>query len=400
MRRAIIIVMDSVGIGSSEDAEDYGDKGADTLGHIADYCLRIRRKPLEIPTLCGLGLGEASLLSMGRRPPGLQKPVSLIGRYGFAVEQSKGKDTPSGHWEIAGLPVPFEWGYFPRIVPCFPEELVRTLCQQADVPGILGNCHASGTAIIAAHGMEHMRTGRPICYTSADSVFQIAAHEVSFGLERLYRTCEIARTLCNKYKIGRVIARPFIGEAGSFARTERRRDYAVEPPGPTLLKIATEQGRDVVSIGKIADIFAHAGTGRVLKASGTKGLMHATSAALEALADGGLIFTNLVDFDTLFGHRRDPAGYAAELESFDLLLGEFVKRLQPGDLLIVTADHGCDPTWSGTDHTRELVPVLAFGPAIPGSMGRRSTFADIAAACASYLDLPAPGAREASGFLQ
>jgi phosphopentomutase len=200
--------------------------------------------------------------------------------------------------------------------------------------------------------------------------------------------------------IGRVIARPFVGEAATFARTERRRDYAIKPPGPTLLKLATMQGREVVSVGKVADIFAHAGTGRVLKASDMLGLMDATSAALDTLADGGLIFTNLVDFDTLFGHRRDPAGYAAELESFDLRLGAFVNKLRAEDLLIVTADHGCDPTWGGTDHTRELVPVLAFGPASPGCMGRRSTFADIAAACASYLDLPAPPAGEASGFLR
>ncbi len=374
MGRVVILVMDSVGIGSADDAHAYGDAGADTLGHVSEFCANVRGKSLDIPTLLSLGIGEASRLATGYSPA-LDRTKPLTGRYGYAAEQSCGKDTPSGHWEIAGLPVPFEWGYFPRTQPCFPEQLVETLCRLAEVPGLLGNCHASGTAIIVAHGVEHMRTGRPICYTSADSVFQIAAHEVTFGLEQLYRTCEIARTICDDYKVGRIIARPFIGgDPTTFARTERRRDIAVEPPGPTLLTLATSAGREVVSVGKIADIFNRAGTGRVLKATGTTGLMNATSMALETLADGGLIFTNLVDFDTLFGHRRDPLGYGAELENFDRELGTFIERLRPGDLLIVTADHGCDPTWPGTDHTREFVPVLAFGPVIPGSMGKRLTF--------------------------
>ncbi len=399
MKRAVIIVMDSVGIGSLEDAALYGDAGADTLGHIASYCVRVRGRPLAVPALAALGIGEAARLSQGKRPSGLELPQQLIGRYGAAAEQSHGKDTPSGHWEIAGLPVLFDWGYFPKTIPAFPDKLVQALCRRAGIAGILGNCHASGTEIIEAFGAEHIRTGEPICYTSADSVFQIAAHEESFGLARLYRTCEAARELCNEYSVGRVIARPFTGTEGAFTRTPRRRDYAAAPPGPTLLSIATAHGRDVVSIGKTADIFAHCGTGRVLKADSTLALMDAASAALAALRDGGLIFTNLVDFDTVYGHRRDPLGYAAELEAFDPRLGAFLNELRPGDLLIVTADHGCDPTWRGSDHTREFVPVLAFGPAAPGSMGRRSTFADIGAACAAFLDLPAPPAGNAQGFL-
>lgn len=399
MGRVIILVMDSVGIGSADDAPAYGDAGADTLGHVAGFCAKVRGRPLEIPTLVSLGIGEASRLATGRSHGGLDRTKRLIGCYGYAAERSCGKDTPSGHWEIAGLPVPFEWGYFPRTQPCFPEQLVEALCTLADVPWHTRELPRSGTAIISAHGVEHMRTDRPICYISADSVFQIAAHEATFGLDRLYRTCEVARVLCNDYKIGRVIARPFVGDdPATFARTERRRDFAVEPPGPTLLTLATLVGRDVALVGKIAEIFSHAGTGRVLKATGTAGLMNATSVALETLADGGLIFTNLVDFDTLFGHRRDPLGYGAELESFDRELGTFIERLRPGDLLIVTADHGCDPIWPGTDHTREFVPVLAFGPAVPGSMGKRSTFADVAAACANYLDIPAPGAGTVDGF--
>jgi phosphopentomutase len=398
--RVVILVMDSVGIGSANDAEAYGDKGADTFGHVAEYCAVRRGEPLEIPHLLSLGLGEASRLATGRSPRGLDSTMPITGRYGYAVERSCGKDTPSGHWEIGGLPVLFEWGYFARTQPCFPEPLVQNLCRLAGLPGILGNCHASGTAIIAAHGVEHMRTDRPICYTSADSVFQIAAHEVSYGLGRLYRTCETAREICNDYKIGRVIARPFTGDdPDTFVRTERRRDFGVEPPGPTLLALATSAGREVVSVGKIADIFNHAGTGRVLKATCTAGLMEVTCRALETLAEGGLIFTNLVDFDTLFGHRRDPLGYGAELECFDHELGTLLEHLRPTDLVIVTADHGCDPTWPGTDHTREFVPILASGPVLPGSMGRRSTFADIAAACADYLNIPAPSAGTATGFL-
>jgi phosphopentomutase len=400
MARVILIVMDSVGIGGAPDAERYGDAGANTIGHIAEYCATARGEPLRLPNLAALGLGAACRLATERVPPGLEVAGEPIGRFGTAIEISKGKDTPSGHWEIAGLPVPFDWGYFPRTEPCFPEALVADLCRRAGLPGILGNCHASGTEIIATLGAEHLRTGQPICYTSADSVFQIAAHEESFGLARLYASCAIARELVDPLMIGRVIARPFIGTPGDFTRTAQRRDYAVPPPGPTLLSLASEAGRDVVSVGKIGDIFAHAGTGREVKGSGNAALMQAATELLDEVADGGFVFVNLIDFDSLYGHRRDPAGYAAALETFDADLGRLMTRLGPDDLLVVTADHGCDPTWTGTDHTREQVPVLAFGQGLrPGVMGTRRSFADIGAACAAHLGLSPQLSGEAAGVL-
>lgn len=401
MPRAIVLVLDSVGIGPAPDSAAYGDDGADTVGHIAEVCAHgggeiegVRSGPLSLPNLVAMGLGEACRLATGRVPPGLRGRLCPVGAYGFAVEQSRGKDTPSGHWEIAGLPVPFEWGYFPSTRPSFPDELVADICRRADLPGILGDCHASGTAIIEELGEEHLRSGKPICYTSADSVFQIAAHEQGFGLDRLYELCRIVRELVDPLMIGRVIARPFVGTSrADFSRTGNRRDFAVKPPSPTILDLATAAGRDVVSVGKIADIFAHSGTGRAVRAAGNSAMFDRTIEALADLDDGGIEFVNFVDFDTEYGHRRDVAGYAAALEAFDARLPELLDALRPHDLLIITADHGCDPTWRGTDHTRELVPVLAVGDAVaPGPVGRRETFADIAASIAAHLDLPKPGA--------
>lgn len=397
MPRALILVFDSVGIGAAPDAARYGDDGADTVGHIAEACARgeanrdgLRSGPLTLPNLVGLGLGEACRLASGRVPPGLESDAEPNGRYGSACEISSGKDTPSGHWEMAGVPVPFDWGYFPRKVPCFPEDLTAALCAQADLPGILGNQHASGTEILDALGEEHIRSGKPICYTSADSVFQIAAHQESFGLDRLYAVCQLARQLVDPLRIGRVIARPFVGAAsGAFTRTEHRRDYAVPPPSPTLLDQATAEGRHVLTVGKIGDIFAHSGTGQVLKANGNLALFDRTVEGLAKLDDGGLLVANFVDFDTLYGHRRDPVGYAAALEAIDVRLPELLGTLRTDDLVVITADHGCDPTWCGTDHTREQVPILAFGDTVtPGSIGTRVSFADIAATVARHLQLP------------
>jgi phosphopentomutase len=393
--RALILVLDSVGIGFAPDAERYGDAGADTVGHIAAACARgaadtsERAGPLRLPNLAQLGLWHACEIAGGAAPGAVASPAKPIGRFGSACEVSKGKDTPSGHWEIAGVPVSFEWGYFPRSRPCFPPALIAALCERADLPGVLGDCHASGTEIIAKLGDEHMRTGRPICYTSADSVFQIAAHEEAFGLERLYGVCATARELIDPLKIGRVIARPFVGAAGNFSRTANRRDYSVPPPAPTLLDVATAEGRDVVTIGKIGDIFAHSGTGRVLKAAGNDALFERTLEGFASLADGGLLFANFIDFDTIYGHRRDIAGYAKALEDFDVRLPRLFAALREDDLVVITADHGCDPTWRGTDHTREQVPVLAWSPSLaPGSMGRRSSFADVAATVEQHLQLP------------
>jgi phosphopentomutase len=399
MTRALILVLDSVGIGAAPDAVAYGDEGADTVGHIAQACAAGnaddgRQGPLKLPNLLRLGLGEACRLASGRVPPGLEYLGEPAARYASAREISRGKDTPSGHWEIAGVPVEFAWSYFPQTQPCFPRELIAAICERANLPGILGDRHASGTEIIAELGGEHMRTGKPICYTSADSVFQIAAHEQAFGLERLYDVCQIARELLDPLNIGRVIARPFVGNStADFRRTANRRDYSVPPPSPTLLDRATAEDRDVVTIGKIGDIFAHSGTGRVFKADGNMALFDRMLEGFASLRDGGLLFANFIDFDSVYGHRRDVTGYASALEAFDARLPELLSRTRRNDLIVVTADHGCDPTWSGTDHTREQVPVLMYGDSVAaGSAGTRATYADVAATVARHLDLPPPSA--------
>ncbi|MBN4094304.1 MULTISPECIES: phosphopentomutase [unclassified Methylobacterium] len=401
MARALIIVLDSVGIGGAPDADTYGDAGSDTLGHIAERCTEgrgdragLRAGPLRLPHLAELGLGLAAAGASGRIPPHLAPAGPPRGAYGHAVETAAGKDTPSGHWEIAGLPLTEPWGHFPETRPAFPPELIRALVAEGGLPGILGDCHAPGVAIIDALGAEHLRTGRPICYTSADSVFQIAAHEEAFGLERLYDLCRVARRLCDPYRVCRVIARPFVGspEAG-FRRTGNRKDLAVAPPGRTLLDRAEAAGRAVVSVGKIGDIFAHRATGREIRPGPNAACVTAGLDALATLPEGGLIFVNLVDFDTEHGHRRDVPGYAAELEAFDARIPEILAALAPGDLAVITADHGNDPTWTGTDHTREQVPVLAFGPGVAGRpIGRRETFADIGATVAAHLGLAWDGA--------
>lgn len=388
MKRVFILLFDSFGIGASQDAASFGDAGANTFAHIADYCAE-NKIPFHLPNLTRLGLGMAALASAGRKIPGLDYEAEVTGAYGYAVEQSKGKDTPSGHWEIAGVPVLFDWGYFPPEYPSFPKELTDAFIAQSDIPGILGNCHASGTEIIEKHGVEHMASGKPILYTSGDSVFQIAAHEESFGLEKLYKLCDIARKLVDPYNIGRVIARPFIGTPGNFKRTGNRRDLCVLPPQPTLLDQLISAGGEVISIGKVADIFAQQGISKKIKADGNMNLFDATLAAAKEAKDKNLIFTNFVDFDSMYGHRRDIAGYAKALEQLDARLPEFEQAMQPGDIAIITADHGCDPTWPGSDHTREHIPVLLFGPSIQSHfLGRRETFADIGQSIARYLEIP------------
>jgi len=399
MPRAFLIVLDSVGVGASQDAAAYGDDGSDTLGHIAEACSTgrgdregLRAGPLRLPNLATLGLGAAAHASTGRLPRGLETSAPLRGLWGYAAERSKGKDTPSGHWEIAGYPVPFDWGYFPQTVPCFPPELIEAIVEEASLPGVLGQKHASGTEIIAELGAESVATGKPIVYTSVDSVLQIAAHEEAFGLGRLLELCMIARRHVDTLNIGRVIARPFVGSAtAGFERTGNRRDFAVPPPGETLLDTLAREGRAVVSVGKIGDIFAHRSTGTIVKGGGNMALVDKTVEAAGGLPDGGLLFANLVDFDSLFGHRRDIPGYAAALEDFDARVPELLRMLRPDDLLVITADHGCDPSWRGSDHTREHVPVLVFTPSAEGRpIGRRETFADIAASLARHLDVAPP----------
>ncbi|AAV96169.1 phosphopentomutase [Ruegeria pomeroyi] len=397
MTRAFLVVMDSVGIGGAPDADtffngDRPDTGANTLAHIAQACARGaaeegRSGPLHLPHLDRLGLGAATRLASDAATPGLAAEAS--GLWGCAREHSRGKDTPSGHWELAGLPVPWDWHYFPDTIPAFPNDLVQAVAQAAGSDGILGNCHASGTVIIDRHGAEHMRTGQPICYTSADSVFQIAAHEETFGLDRLLALCKAVAPRLHAMKVGRVIARPFVGtpEAG-FTRTTNRKDFAITPPAPVLTNWAQDAGRRVHGVGKIGDIFSMQGIDDVVKGSDAELMTH-LARLIGTAEEGSLTFANFVEFDSLYGHRRDISGYARALEWFDREIGQILQSLRPGDLMVLTADHGNDPSWSGTDHTREQVPVLVAGRGA-GQIGQVN-FADIAASVAAHLAIPAQG---------
>lgn len=385
MKRVLIMMLDSFGIGGAEDAEKFGDKGSNTLGHIAE-----RQESLNLPHLESLGLGLAAKESCGELPKHFKNQPHLIGGYAFAREISSGKDTTSGHWEIAGVPVLFDWGLFPDKQNSFPKPLLDRIVAKSGIKGYLGNCHSSGTVILDQLGEEHMKTGLPIFYTSADSVFQIAAHEETFGLNNLYELCEIVRAELEGYNIGRVIARPFIGnKAGEFKRTGNRRDYSVEPPAKTILqKLIEEKDGTVVSVGKIADIYAHTGISKTVKATGLEELFDKTLEEVKSAGDNTIVFTNFVNFDADFGHRRDVAGYAKGLEYFDCRLPELLQLMQTDDLLIITADHGCDPTWTGSDHTREHIPVLMYGTQVPTKfLGGRDTFADIGQTIAKYLAL-------------
>ncbi|GLS92546.1 phosphopentomutase [Psychromonas marina] len=406
MKRTVILLLDSFGIGGAADAHTFkgtnadgstfDDTGSNTLGHIAKACFEGKAEEgrsgtLHIPNLNKLGFGQACFESSGLYPAGCDESVTPIAAYGYAKELSTGKDTSSGHWEIAGVPVLFDWGYFSDKQNSFPQSLLDELVKRADLPGYLGNCHSSGTVILEQLGEEHLKTGKPIFYTSADSVFQIACHEESFGLERLYKLCELARELVDEYNIGRVIARPFLGtEASNFTRSVNRHDYSVTPPSATLLDNMKANGGEVVSIGKIADIFAEQGITKATKAFGVDGLFDASLAELKLAQDNTIIFTNFVNFDADFGHRRNISGYAAALEYFDTRLPEMLELLGEDDLLVLTADHGCDPTWPGTDHTREHIPAIFYGKKVPaGSVGLRDTFADIGQTIADFHALPA-----------
>ena len=378
MPRAFLIVMDSVGIGGAPDADqffngDVPDTGANTLGHIFETC-----PDLDLPVMGGLGLWEALRASTGFDAP----QVDVTGTWGVAREVSRGKDTPSGHWELAGLPVPWDWHYFEKKTESFPDDLVAALCKAAGTDGILGDCHASGTDIIARLGAEHEATGWPICYTSADSVLQIAAHEESFGLERLLTLCETIAPLCHEMKVGRVIARPFAGRPGSYERTTHRRDFALAPPAPVLTDRVQSAGGRVYAVGKIGDIFSMQGVDDVRKGDDRALMGHLRDLVAKA-EDGSLTFANFVEFDSLYGHRRNPRGYADHLMWFDTALGLVLGALREGDMLVVTADHGNDPTWVGTDHTREQVPVLVSGLGI-GSLGQIG-FVDVAGLVARHL---------------
>ena len=392
MARAFLIVMDSVGCGGAPDAADFGDAGANTLAHIAAECAAGRadigrQGPLRMPHLDALGLGAAIKLASGQTAAGFS--ATPQGRWGAATEVSRGKDTPSGHWELAGVPVPWDWTYFPDTSPAFPPDLVDLVCKLAGTQGILGNCHASGMPIIARHFAEHQRLGWPICYTSADSVFQIAAHEDSFGLDRLLKLCADLAPHLHAMKVGRVIARPFRGGVGDFYRTPNRHDFAMDPPAPTLLDWVANAGRATHAIGKIGDIFSMKGVGALHKGASDIALFDHLDALAGQAEAGSLTFANFVEFDSLYGHPRDVAGYARALEWFDARAGGFLARLRRGDLAIFTADHGNDPTWRGTEHTRERVPVLCAG-AGTGSLGH-CAFADVGASVAQHLGVASHG---------
>ena len=396
MPRAFLVVMDSVGCGGAPDADRFfndghPDTGANTLGHIAAACAAGKAEvgrsgPLRMPNLSALGLGQAVRIASGTEVPGLSAPAH--GLWGAATEVSPGKDTPSGHWELAGLPVPWDWTYFSETENSFPPELIEEVKRIAGTDGILGNRHASGTLIIDVEGERHQQTGWPICYTSADSVFQIAAHEETFGLDRLYDLCEKLAPTLHAMRVGRVIARPFVGDPGAYTRTPNRHDYAIMPPAPTLCDWVQGAGRKVHAVGKIGDIFSMRGIDDAVKGADST-LMGHLSDLVDQAEEGSLTFANFVEFDSVYGHRRDVSGYARHLEWFDAEIGPILARLRPDDLMIFTADHGNDPTWIGTDHTRERVPVLGKGPQ-SGQIGL-CAFTDVAASIAAHLGVPSQG---------
>ena len=385
MKRVFILMMDSFGIGGAKDAAAFGDEGANTL-----YNISCANNGLEIPNLNALGLSKAAFLSSGKMPHIIGKSgIEISSKYGVMQEISKGKDTSSGHWEMAGVPVLFDWGYFPKTYPSFNDELIASIVQESGINGILGNVAASGTAIIEELGEEHIKTLKPIFYTSADSVMQIAAHEKYFGLDNLYKLCEIAFEKVKPYNIARIIARPFEGEKkGEFKRTKNRHDYSVTPPAPTVLDKLKQNGGKVVSVGKISDIYAGSGITKAVKASGLQELWDVTLDEVKKAENNTIVFTNFVDFDMTWGHRRDVKGYAKGLEYFDKRLPEIIELLQDDDIVFITADHGCDPTYKGTDHTRENVPVLMFGKnVVSEDLGIRQTYADIGQTIAEYFNL-------------
>lgn len=365
-KRVFFIVLDSVGIGELPDAAKFGDSGAHTLGHIAQ-----KVSGLNVPLLQKMGLGNISSIE------GVPPVNKAIASYGKSAELSNGKDTTTGHWEMAGIHVKKP---FPTYYTGFPKEFMERFVREANVPGYLGNIAASGTEIIQQLGDEHVNTGKPIVYTSADSVFQVACHEKHFGLQRLYEICRVARNLCNDLGVARVIARPFVGTSGHYIRTGNRKDYSVEVPAETMMEKLMTAGKETVSIGKVASIYSDRGFSRKVHATNNREIFNAVLA--EAKRDFcGLVFANLVDFDMLYGHRRNAEGYAKELEWFDAALPALLEEMHHDDLLILAADHGNDPTFHGSDHTREYIPIIAYSKhterAGGKNLGVRSTFADI-----------------------
>ncbi|MEM9017553.1 MAG: phosphopentomutase [Verrucomicrobiota bacterium] len=383
-RRAFLIVLDSVGIGHAPDAARFGDEGSNTVGHIREGV-----SGFAIPNLDRSGLQSSEDLA-ANRPITASSSLS----FGCLTEQSAGKDTITGHWELAGAPLPRPFATFARFPPALVKEMEKTARTS-----FLGNYAQSGTVILDELGEEHLATKQPILYTSADSVIQVAAHEETFGLERLYEVCRQLRIIADREKIGRVIARPFLGTPGKFTRSSNRRDFSIKPP-PTILDHLKNSGVETIGVGKIADIFAGSGISESHPTSSNdEGCATIQHLATEPLTRDRFIFANLVDFDMLFGHRRDPRGYGRALEKFDVWLGKFLPFLGTDELLMITADHGNDPTWSGSDHTRERVPLLVHEPKQPRNLGIRDSFADVAASLADWFLLPLPENGYGKSFL-
>ncbi len=387
MKRVIWLVMDSFGIGNASDAKKFDDEGTDTFGHIA------KEYKLNIPHLCSIGLLSAYEMNNNKTLE-LQNESKLLQNcfYGVAKEKSLGKDTLSGHWEMAGTLMDVALKFYEDKIPAFPQELMDEIIKKAGLKGTLANRHASGVEVINTCAKEHIKSGKPIFYTSADSVIQIAAHEEHFGLQRLYEVCKIVREITKPLGVGRVIARPFLGnEKDGYTRTKNRRDYSLRPSGKSVLEIACENGKEVIGIGKIHDIFAGYGVSKKVLAYKVDGLANETLNQMKELKSDGIIYTNFVDFDMEYGHRRDTVGYAKALEEFDIKLKEIIDNLQENDLLIVTADHGCDPTSKGSDHTRENVPLIGMIKSKKiGNIGIREGFSDMGATIAKHLGIPKP----------
>ncbi len=384
--KAFLIVLDSAGIGAAPDAAQYGDSGASTIPHTASAC-----NGLYLPFMASIGLGNIpDLIPEGLPIPGVPPEASPSGSYGAMQEMSRGKDTTTGHWEMAGIYLKHGFTVFPAGPPAFPDKLVHQF-ELRTGRGILGNKAASGTRIIEELGEEHIHTGKPIIYTSADSVFQIAAHKDVISLKELYSICNVARELCNSYQVGRVIARPFTGRPGNFKRTNERRDFSLPPTEKTILDRLSESNIHTVTVGKLDDIFAGQGIAEAIHVENNSDAMSALKKlASKTSPSPAFVFANLIDFDMLYGHRRDPQGYGRELETVDAFLQDFSCAISDDDVLLLTADHGNDPTFQGTDHTREYVPLLCYcRKRPPANLGIRKGFYDIAQTIAWLFQLPA-----------
>ena len=391
--KGILIVLDAVGIGGATDANDFADMGADTLGNIKKECIKGRANfsrfgQLNIPNLASLGIYASHAVAQDYYSENQNFFCSKNASFACASEISKGKDTPTGHWELAGLPLKWNWKYFENKFKSFSEDQIKPIINKFSLTGILGNCHSSGTEIIKKYGEEHILSLKPIFYTSKDSVVQIACHENIFGLKKLYELCEFSAKVFHPLKVGRVIARPFlVDNSGTFFRTKNRKDYTFPPPNKTLCDLVVENNRSCHAIGKIADIFSNRGISTSVSGLSDDALFYKMIDVIKKAKNGDLIFANFVEFDSLYGHRRDVAGFAGALERFDLKLVKLLEIINPNDFLIITADHGNDPTFKGTDHTREKVPVLMVGNYAQKGNNGNIVFSDVGATMAAFLNL-------------